>query len=346
MKFIKLILFSLVIFCTQVVAQRDYNWQLGHFLNPVLPKGGIDFSNGNPDTFSVFRTMPFWNSNSIICDTSGNLLFYTNGIYVANSNHDTLLNSNNFNPGSASTNNWFTGLNVSQSTLILPYPNSDSLYIIIHQSGEYFVINNFNDQQPLNLRYSMVDISLDNGMGGIVPNEKGIILITDTLVTGKMAACRHGNGRDWWVLTHKYDSDIFYRLLITPDTIVVDSIQIGSHVLWDFGGQAIFSPDGSKYALVTQNLLVDIFDFDRCTGSLSNHVTTLIPDTVNGNYGASISSNNRFLYVSSLYKIWQFDLFSANIPNSIIQVAQWDTVSSPFPTKFFYINWLLMERYI
>ncbi|MBK6639990.1 MAG: hypothetical protein IPG39_01520 [Bacteroidetes bacterium] len=79
-----------------------------------------------------------------------------------------MLNSNNFNPGSASTNNWFTGLNVSQSTLILPYPNSDSLYIIIHQSGEYFVINNFNDQQPLNLRYSMVDISLDNGMGGIV----------------------------------------------------------------------------------------------------------------------------------------------------------------------------------
>ncbi|MBK7390312.1 MAG: hypothetical protein IPI23_14930 [Bacteroidetes bacterium] len=181
----------------------------------------------------------------------------------------------------------------------------------------------------------MVDLSLDNGLGAIVPNEKGVILITDTLFTGKMTACRHGNGRDWWVLTHKYDSDIFYRLLITPDTIMVDSLQIGSHVLWDFGGQAIFSPDGNKYALITQNLLVDIFDFDRCTGSLSNHVTTLIPDSVNGNFGASISNNNRFLYVGSFYKIWQFDLFASDIPNSIIQVAQWDTVSSPFPTLFF-----------
>ncbi|MBK6639989.1 MAG: hypothetical protein IPG39_01515 [Bacteroidetes bacterium] len=150
-----------------------------------------------------------------------------------------------------------------------------------------------------------------------------------------MAASRHGNGRDWWVLTHKYDSDIFYRLLITPDTIVVDSIQIGSHILWDYGGQAMFSPDGSKYALVTQYLLVDIFDFDRCTGTLSNHVTTLIPDTLNGIYGASISPNNRFLYASSFIKIFQYDLLSSNIPNSVIEVAAWDTVYSPFETKFF-----------
>jgi hypothetical protein len=286
MKILKLIVFCVLYFFSSVLAQRDYNWQLGHFLNPALPKGGIDFSNGNPDTFSIFRTMPFSNSNSIISDTSGNLLFYTNGIYIANSNHDTLLNSDNFNPGSASNNNWYDGLNVAQSTIILPYPSSDSLYIIIHESGEYFIINNFLEQQPFNLRYSLIDISIDNGLGGVVPNEKGMILISDTLVTGKISACRHGNGRDWWVLTHKYDSDIFYRLLITPDTILVDSQQIGSHILWDYGGQAMFSPDGSKYALVTQYLLVDIFDFDRCTGALSNHVTTLIPDSLNGIYGA------------------------------------------------------------
>ncbi|MBK7390311.1 MAG: hypothetical protein IPI23_14925 [Bacteroidetes bacterium] len=59
MKFIKLILFYLIIFCTQVVAQRDYNWQLGHFINPALTKFELDFSNGNPDTFSLFRPMPF-----------------------------------------------------------------------------------------------------------------------------------------------------------------------------------------------------------------------------------------------------------------------------------------------
>ncbi|MBK7390307.1 MAG: hypothetical protein IPI23_14905 [Bacteroidetes bacterium] len=209
-------MYSLLIFCTQVVAQRDYNWQLGHFINPALTKFELDFSNGNPDTFSLFRPMPFWNTNAIICDTSGNLLFYTNGIYIANANHDTLLNSENFNPGSATFNNPVSGLNVIQGALILPYPASDSLYIILHESGENFVANNFLEQQPFNLRYSMVDLSLDNGLGAIVPNEKGIILITDTLFTGKMAACRHGNGRDWWVLTHKYDSDIFYRLLITP----------------------------------------------------------------------------------------------------------------------------------
>jgi hypothetical protein len=34
-------------------------------------------------------------------------------------------------------------------------------------------------------------------------------------------------------------------------------------------------------------------------------------------------------------KIFQYDLFSSNIPNSVIEVAEWDTVYSPFETKFF-----------
>ena len=37
MKFIKLVLFSLIIFCTQVVAQRDNIWMLGYG-NSIISK--------------------------------------------------------------------------------------------------------------------------------------------------------------------------------------------------------------------------------------------------------------------------------------------------------------------
>ncbi|MBK8413867.1 MAG: hypothetical protein IPL22_04700 [Bacteroidetes bacterium] len=79
----------------------------GHLLDLIYPKGGIDFSSGSADTFSVFREMGFFSINTMMNDGSGNLLFYTNGIYIANANHDTLLNSQNYNPGYASTTWWY-----------------------------------------------------------------------------------------------------------------------------------------------------------------------------------------------------------------------------------------------
>ena len=35
-------------------------------------------------------------ASSSISDSNGNLLFYTNGIYIANANHDTMMNGNGF----------------------------------------------------------------------------------------------------------------------------------------------------------------------------------------------------------------------------------------------------------
>ncbi|MCX6292198.1 MAG: hypothetical protein NT126_10605, partial [Bacteroidetes bacterium] len=59
---------------------------------------GIQFISGQVDTFSVYRNMEFFITNASICDTTGELLFYTNGDYIENRNHSRLLNSTNFNP--------------------------------------------------------------------------------------------------------------------------------------------------------------------------------------------------------------------------------------------------------
>lgn len=320
--------------CTTAKAQLQNTWMMGHFLNPTLPKCGLDFSNGAADTFSLFRPMPFYITNSIISDSLGQLLFYSNGEYVANRNNDTLLNSNNFNPGFATSQTMGTGLNVRQGILFLPFEKVSNKYIIIHCSLEEFTINNNYYNRPFSLRFSEVDLNLDNSLGGIVAGKKSVSFIVDTLGYGKITACKHGNGRDWWVISRKFQTNKIYISLVTPDTITVTSQTIGSIPLFDVRGQAEFSPDGSKYAILTQNHLFDIFDFDRCSGVLSNPITLNFPDTIPAYVGCSFSPDSRYLYANSQLAIYQFDLWSNNIDSSIQTVALWDTVASPFYTYF------------
>src|SRR5512138_1355794 len=73
-------------------------WQLGYD-SDTLPECLIDFSSGAAIASTINRPMSFTATNASICDSSGQLLFYTNGVYVANKNHDTLLNGSGLNPG-------------------------------------------------------------------------------------------------------------------------------------------------------------------------------------------------------------------------------------------------------
>src|SRR6476620_2713060 len=104
---------------------------------------------------------------------------------------------------------------------------------MFHESAEYFVFQSQNDAQPLELRYSIVDMSLDTGLGGI--SDKKIVVLQDTLVWGFLTACKHANGRDWWVIAHQYYSNRYYKLLITPVGIEGPFIQdIGSIITNDY----------------------------------------------------------------------------------------------------------------
>ncbi|MBK8413866.1 MAG: T9SS type A sorting domain-containing protein [Bacteroidetes bacterium] len=175
-------------------------------------------------------------------------------------------------------------------------------------------------------------MNLGQGLGGIPSNEKNITIINDTLIYGHMDATKHANGRDWWVLMHRYYSDKFYKILVTPDTIQVFDQNIGSLITDDVGGQAAFSPDGSKYALFTDHAL-DLYDFDRCSGDLTNHQSLYFPDSVYRT-GIAFSPNNRFLYANTQLNIFQYDLWATNIDSSVQLVAPWIPANMPFPTIF------------
>ncbi len=352
MKKISLLLFSFL-FSIASIAQlyndlkRDHVWLFGYASGHGFPFGisTLDFNDCQLDVYEGFSAMDFSETNASLCDEEGNLICYTNGIYIANANHEQMENGDGLNPG-PQTEPWIDdGLPLPQGTLFLPYPEHDSLLALIHGYRYYGVIRN--------LYYSIVNINSNDGLGEVL--SKNIEIINDTLDYGKITATKHGNGRDWWIVIGDYNSNRFNKILLSPEGIKLVEIQeVGTAVLSGLG-QGVFSPDGSKYIkyeginLATGNFL-NIYDFDRCTGLLSNQIQLHIQDSA-WSMGVAVSPNSRYVYVSSFVYMYQYDLWSSDIAASKDTVAIYDgykpdavPLSTPFylaqigPDNKIYIN--------
>lgn len=323
---------------SQAFAQMNNIWMLGY--NPTLFPGysiySLDFKT-SPITVTSFPNAHFGFSdcNASICDSAGNLLFYTNGLSVLNSLNDTMVNGDNLSLGIDDYLDPQTGEQLPQAAIVIPDPSNLNYYYIIH--GGYYEADYCDT-----LYYSIVDMEQDSGKGAVI--EKNQLLWVgnrtnhDLVTWGSITACKHANGRDWWIVKHKDFENTIITFLLTPQGIALNNIQAIGPVLRYFGGQAVFSPDGTKYAFYCPSIAkkVHIFDFDRCTGHFSHHQSILnLPDTTYGSVGIAFSPNSRFLYTSSLTEVNQFDTWSSNMPSTKILVAESDTIGCPFWVAFY-----------
>jgi len=274
--------------------------------------------------------MNFNDTDASICNEDGELLFYFNGIYIEDTENNTILNGDTLNEW----NN--TGYDLPQGGLILPFPGRNNLYILFHAEEGYIDLPG-RSLECIGIYYSVIDIEKNNGLGTVI--QRKVPLVIDTLEYGKITGVKHANGRDWWIVLNRSYSNEYYKILVTNNGIEDISVQeIGENTPLGLG-QAVFSPDGSKYVkfntIDTQNgSYLDIYDFDRCTGILSNHQQFNFNDYTLSS-GLSISPNSRFLYVMTLEYVYQFDLFSDSIFTSKEIVAKYDGFQDPFPTKFY-----------
>ncbi|MFK8004954.1 MAG: T9SS type A sorting domain-containing protein, partial [Saprospiraceae bacterium] len=180
-------------------------------------------------------------------------------------------------------------------------------------------------------------MSLNGGLGAVV--EKNQVIIDDILTVGQITATKHSNGRDWWILFRKYESNQYYRILVSPNGIENLGLQEIGLPFNNGVGQAVFSPDGSKYInyvtkFISEGNLINIYDFDRCTGLLSNPIQTTNNDSIIGSGGAALSSNSRYLYLSANHYIYQYDLHSNDIFSTKDTVAEYDGYQIPITPTF------------
>ena len=277
--------------------------------------------------------MDFDVNNTSQCDAQGNLLFYTNGLFIVNAAQDTMKGGQRINPAEDVQTAFCQGV------LALPLPESNQVYYLIHLEST-FDPTPYAFGQAYRCFYSVIDMKNENGLGEVV--KANTIFLKDTLCYGKLTATKHANGRDWWLLIPKWNSSVYFKFLLTPQGLQSHGTQqLGTKPISGVG-QAVFSPNGTKYIRYNAvgsdvGSFLDIFDFDRCTGMLSDpinlHLTTQV-----GAPGVAISPNSRYLYVSNGLWLHQYDLLAANVAASKVLIGTYDGYVSFSPTTFFMLQ--------
>jgi hypothetical protein len=198
-----------------------------------------------------------------------------------------------------------TGWTITQ-VMIIQQPSSNSRYYII-TSEIQAALSGFS---PHGYKFHMVDMTMNGGLGGIAFKDS---LLCAPPVTEKITAIPHANGTDVWLIGHKYNSDEFVSYLVTSSGINTNPVVSpigkfnGDFSSGDAIGELKASPDGSKIAAVTLGQPnIELFDFNKTTGQLSNLITLPENGSYNpaagggsGLYGVAFSSNNTMLYVSA-----------------------------------------------
>jgi gliding motility-associated-like protein len=277
-------------------AQREANiWYFGQ-------NAGLDFNSGVPVALTNGQLVTD-EGCATLSNSSGQLLFYTDGTTVYNRNHTVMVNGTGLLGHSSSM----------QSATIVPKPGSSNLYYIFTTDAETL---------PNGFRYSVVDMNLDGG-NGAVTTVKNILVYTPT--TESLGITKHANGIDFWVVTHEWNNNNFNAHLLTAlglsslPVITSIGLPITGGSGFEAAGSIKLSPSGSKLAITSVSDFAQLYDFDANTGVLSNVIT--LTTEAGELSGIEFSPDESLLYISNSFgKIHQFNLNAADIPNSIITI--------------------------
>ncbi len=303
-----IMLIGLLFSINSLIAQGQRNtWYFGHY-------AGITF-NTIPPTYLLNAMARAVESVASISDVNGNLLFYANGwdtvlipysqqLQVWNKNHQVMQNSSGIHGH----------MSVTQGALILPSPGDSNQFYLF--SIATHILSTFDGR----LYYSIVDMTLDSGLGAVT--QKNIVLC-DSFVSEKLSAVKHANGRDWWIMAHLHNSTQFIEYLLTPAGLSGPTFfSVGPFIPSTFSttwGQIVFSPDGSKMCMANVDGYLELFSFDRCSGTLAHTHSLGDPPYTNTTsfYGCSFSGNSNVLYASKSNALFQYNLNATNIKASI-----------------------------
>ncbi|ASK30799.1 hypothetical protein CEY12_12045 [Chryseobacterium sp. T16E-39] len=328
---LKLLIIFILLLKASVYSQNTNNfWYFGNQAGIYFDNLGAHAATGNLLASEGVAS---------ISDGCG-LLFYTDGDIIWNANHQIMVNGSGIG-GKCSA---FSKSSSSQSALIVRQPASNSIFYV-------FTTDCTEDNLVDGLRYSVVDTSMNNGLGQVVLKNQPLLGLAEEKIT----AAKHSNGCDIWIISHKYTTNEFYSYLITGsginttpvisstgqihDSLNPNYINARGYLKASPNGQMLINvnPDGAYSWAVTT--LPELFNFDKLTGNVSSnfvfpadtqhwwgpYTSWTIPF-----YGATFSPDNSKLYLSSGFygpNLYQFNL-NAGTTTDIVASK---TLLSPFP---------------
>lgn len=243
--------------------------------------------------------------DNIICasDELGNLMFYSDGRIFKNREHENMLNS--------PTNEY--SLRYAQSAVARDPGNQNRYYVFV----------TIQDGLKTKLTYNIVDMTLDEGLGGLDINYNHEILANST---GElMTTAQHANGKDVWLICVR--SGRFHAYLITENGISTSPVVSTEGISFFDGNSTNYgvmevSPNNNLIAAgfpILKKLF--LFEFNDLTGKIDliyeeeeENEEILGPFTA-----VEFSPNSKVLYTTYMSEgIKQYDISNMeNIPPSI-----------------------------
>ena len=282
---------------------QNNNWIFGYgarvnFSGPI-PVGSSNAAiNSNESTASVSDP------------SSGQLLFYTDGRKVWNANNQVMPNGANLSGG------FFNSC--TQGALIVPFPEDNQRYYLftleeLEALSLVPVVDN-------GLRYSVVDMTLNGGLGDVQVATINTPLAAD--LTEKLIVIRSTEIQGFWVIAHKKNANEFLAWKIdacgvTAQPVVSTvgsifaSVPIGATEAWS--GAMDASPDGNRIGMpVDWSDRIEFFDFNKTTGVVSNLLTVNVTDDSSPGflrkYGACFSPDGSKFYFTNINSVYQLNL--------------------------------------
>ncbi len=281
------IIFSFLSLSAMAQLQNN-NWCFG--------KGaGLNFNTNPPTSFgsSINRSEGV---ATVSHAQTGDLLFYANTRDVYNRNGIVMANGNGIGTDMVGT--------CAQGVVIVPFVND---------RNKYYVFTLDYEGSSGVLAYSVVDMTLDAGRGGVVNGQKRVPIDSafgETMIVSESCGW-------YWLITFKKHTQDFYAYHITANginTTPVVSATTGYTNRCAGIATMKMSPDKTKLGLAvyqsTDNVsFVAIHDFDQSTGIVSNG---MVIDTEPGweFYGCEFSPNSQRYYAVAFTSnaINQYDL--------------------------------------
>lgn len=309
---------------------EDYQWILGYNNSPNPNTMNFNFENEQLNITTRHSSYKVSDGNAIISAPDGKkIIAMSNAYTIYHRELDTMVNGGRINRNTAFYSIY--GSSLLQSVLVLNLPGSSSYYKVLYFWEDRPRPDSF--VQVNKLYEATIDAQLNQGLGQVL--EYDVMVDTDRYDFGKLQACRHANGRDWWVVIPRRYAPQLLVYLLDPSGIRRHHVEALPFDIKTGIGQAQFSPDGTLYALAQsqdnfrQGQYLQLFDFDRCSGTFSNMHSIHFPDTFGGG-GLAFSSNSQILYFASTKTIYQFFPKRADVASSKTLVGEYQGMIDSF----------------
>lgn len=312
-------------------AQQSYN-QTDSFLKSnsvwnIYPNVKYNFNTGTSANATALSGDEGY--ASVADPNTGALLFYSDGGKCFNVNGAVMANGNGL------LGNATSGYTTAQGVCIVPVPGQNKKYYLFSLESGLDAVT------PVKLYYSIVDMSLNNGLGDVVTGSKNILLENNTVLSEAMVAIP-GNNCDIWLMLHKASAPTFKAYHITTAGINPTPVQstagtqiqgvVTASIVGDVPAYAqatmTISPNRQKLAVSCMHIAsLGAFaitattgnrqwggllcDFNANTGMVTGGILT---DTV-PQYSAAFSPDNTKLYYTSVYNS------GATVPSRVSQVT-------------------------